>query len=83
MTILRSQIVKYKDSTDGRVGVYWTHLAEFFVRIGQFGIARDVFEEALSVETGGVATARDFAIVFNSYVKFEYAMIDAEQKIIS
>lgn len=49
-------------------GETWTHLAEFFIRQGQFGLARDIFEESIQ---NGVKTVRDFTIVFNSYVKFE------------
>ena len=30
-------------------GVFWTYLAEFFIRQGQFGLARDIFEESLQM----------------------------------
>lgn len=53
------------------MGLLWTYLAEFFVRLGQFGVARDVFEEGLQIEVNGVKTVKDFTILFNSYLKFE------------
>jgi hypothetical protein len=61
-------IGKYNDSKVGYVGLLWTYLAEFFIRLGQFGVARDVFEEALSIEASGVKTIKDFTIVFNAYI---------------
>lgn len=50
-------------------------MAEFFIRQGQFGVARDIFEEAIDIESVGVNTVRDLAIVFNAYIRFERQII--------
>jgi len=78
ITVIRNLIQKYNESKLGYVGLLWVYLAEFFIRLGQFGLARDIFEEALQIEPNGVKTARDFTIVFNSYVKFERQMMAFE-----
>ena len=59
-------------------GLYWTFLAEFFIRQGQFGLARDIFEESLEI---GVDSVKDFTIIFNSYVKFEQQMMLFEESL--
>jgi len=61
--ILRHGIRKYTDE----VGKLWIFLADYYTRLGLFGKARDVFEEALAT----ITTARDFGIIFNAYMKFE------------
>lgn len=61
--IIRHGIRKYTDE----VGKLWIYLAEYYIRLGLFGKARDVFEEALA----NITTARDFGIIFNAYMKFE------------
>jgi pre-mRNA-splicing factor SYF1 len=68
--LIRHALSRYTDE----VGRLWIFLADYFLRQGLFGRARDVFEEALS----SVTTARDFGIVFNAYMKFEEQMIEAE-----
>jgi pre-mRNA-splicing factor SYF1 len=68
--IIRHGIRKYTDE----VGKLWIFLADYYTRLGLFGRARDVFEEALAT----IITARDFGIIFNSYMKFEEQMIEAE-----
>ena len=40
--------------------------------MGQFSLAREVFEEALAQ----LASVRDFGVIFNAYVKFEEAMLE-------
>ena len=62
--LIRHALRRYTDE----VGKLWICLADYYIRQGLFGSARDVFEEAVSV---GVTTARDFGIVFNAYMKFE------------
>lgn len=68
--VIRHALRRYTDE----VGRLWICLADFYLRQGLFGRARDVFEEAIS----SVATARDFGIIFNAYMKFEEQMIEAE-----
>lgn len=69
--LIRHALRRYTDE----VGRLWICLADYHLRQGLFGRTREVFEEALA---SGVATARDFGIVFNAYMKFEEQMIEAE-----
>ena len=66
--IVKFGILKYTDE----VGILWIRYADYFIKLGLFERARDVFEEAINK----VQTARDFGIVFNSYVKFEESMVE-------
>lgn len=68
--IIRHGIRKYTDE----VGKLWIFLADYYIRQGLFGRARDVFEEAIAT----ITTARDFGIIFNAYMKFEEQMVEAE-----
>ena len=70
--ILRNLIEKYKGSRE--VGPIWNKLALFFVRTGEFGLARDIFEEALA----DIRSVQDFSIVFNAYVQFEKQVMTVE-----
>lgn len=66
MIIIRQLIEKYKNQ---EVAHFWIYLAEFFTRTGEFGLARDIYEEALDVETSGsIRSISDFGVVFNAYV---------------
>ena len=38
------------------------------MRLGDFEMALEIFEEALETRINGVRTVRDFTIVFNAYV---------------
>jgi len=52
------------------------------MRLGEFGMARDIFEEALDTQSmGGVKTVRDFGLVFNAYLKFENQLLDIEDQL--
>ncbi|KAI4296973.1 hypothetical protein L6164_036886 [Bauhinia variegata] len=53
------------------VGWLWTSLAEYYIRRGLHGKARDVFEEGMST----VTTVRDFGVIFDSYSQFEESML--------
>lgn len=65
------------------MGQLWVYLAEFFIRLGQFGTARDVFEEAIdSQAAGSVKTVRDFGVVFNAYIRFEKQLLDIERQVL-
>jgi pre-mRNA-splicing factor SYF1 len=71
--IIRSGIVRFSDE----VGHLWCRLADFYVRMGQFEKARDVYEEALN----SVTTVRDFSVVFDSYVKVEESILSAKMSL--
>ncbi|OWZ24591.1 Pre-mRNA-splicing factor SYF1 [Phytophthora megakarya] len=68
--ILRSGMTRFSDE----VGRLWCSLATFFIRLGMFESARDVYEEGIRT----VATVRDFSMIFDAYVKFIEAMLTAE-----
>ncbi len=51
-------------------------MANYYIRQGLFEKARDIFEESLS----RISTARDFGLVFNSYLKFEEQLLKSEIK---
>ncbi|KDO33541.1 hypothetical protein SPRG_19174 [Saprolegnia parasitica CBS 223.65] len=68
--ILRSGLSLFTDE----VGRLWCALATYYIRLGMFESARDVYEEALLA----VLTVRDFSVIFDAYVKFIEAMIAAE-----
>jgi pre-mRNA-splicing factor SYF1 len=68
--LIRHALRRYTDE----VGRLWICLADYHLRQGLFGRAREIFEEAIA----SVATARDFGIVFNAYMKFEEQMVEAE-----
>jgi pentatricopeptide repeat protein len=65
--IIRSGIAKFSDE----VGRLWCALADYYIRLGQFEKARDVYEEAIN----SVVTVRDFTIVFDAYVKVEESVL--------
>ncbi|KUF89320.1 hypothetical protein AM588_10005568 [Phytophthora nicotianae] len=68
--ILRSGMTRFSDE----VGRLWCSLATYFVRLGLFESARDVYEEGIRT----VVTVRDFSMIFDAYVKFIEAMLTAE-----
>lgn len=48
-------------------------LSDYYIRLGDFDKARDVFEEALE----SIDNVKDFSVIFSSYCKFEEEMITA------
>ena len=72
--IIRSGITKFSDE----VGRLWNSLADYYIRLGQFERARDVYEEAI----GSVTTVRDFSIIFDAYVKVEESILTAKIRIL-
>lgn len=68
--MIRAGIRRFTDET----GRLWCALADFFIRLGLFEKARDVYEEGLSM----VMTVRDFSIVFDTYALFEESMLTAK-----
>ena len=77
--IIRYGLNKYTDEVvslniNKNQGRLWVSLANYFIRQGLFEKARDIFEESLSK----INTARDFGLIFNSYLKFEEQLIKSE-----
>ena len=70
--LLRHAIRRFTEES----GRLWVLLADYYSRLGLFGRARDVFEEALAQLT----SVRDFGLIFNAYLKFEEAMLDHENQ---
>ncbi|GAO46988.1 hypothetical protein G7K_1202-t1 [Saitoella complicata NRRL Y-17804] len=74
--IIRSGIQKFTDQR----GKLWTSLATYFISLGDFERARDIFEEGITT----VITVRDFTQVFDAYAEYEESLIaekmqDAEE----
>ena len=67
--IIRSGIAKYVDE----VGNLWTKLATYHIKKGHFSKARYTYEESLQK----IMTARDFGIIYNSFLKFEEELVHA------
>ena len=65
--IIRSGIERFTDQR----GKLWAGLATYWITVGNFERARDVFEEGITT----VMTVRDFTIVFDSYAEFEESII--------
>lgn len=72
--IIRSGITRFSDE----VGRLWNSLADYYIRLGQFERARDVYEEAIN----SVTTVRDFSIVFDMYVKVEESVLTAKIRLL-
>jgi pre-mRNA-splicing factor SYF1 len=72
--IIRSGISKFSDE----VGMLWNSLADFYIRLGQFEKARDIYEEAITT----VRTVRDFTIIFDEYVKVEESIVTAKLRLL-
>ena len=54
-------------------GTLWTKLAQFHIRMGEFELARSIYEEAME----SVVRVRDFSLIFDGYIKFEEGVIEA------
>ena len=82
--ILRTGIKKF----DQNSGKLWCYLATYFIMIGNFDRARDVYvvitvhwchdryEEGLQT----VMTVRDFSTIFDSYMEFEYQILNTSEQ---
>jgi len=70
--IIRQGLRKFK----AEVGRLWCSLADYFIRLGHFEKARDVYEEAMDT----VMTARDFSMIFDAFSQFEESMITAKME---
>lgn len=71
--IIRGGISRFSDE----VGRLWCRLADYYIRLGQFEQAREIYEEAINT----VKTVRDFTIVFDAYVKVEESILSAKMQI--
>ena len=67
--IIRDGLRRFSDET----GRLWCALANYYIRLGAFDRARDVFEGALTT----VVTVRDFGMVFDAFAAFEEQMLSA------
>ena len=67
--LIRDAIEKYEEER----GKLWVKLSDYYIRLGDFDKARDVFEEALE----SIDNVKDFSVIFSSYCKFEEEMITA------
>ena len=53
-------------------GTLWAKLANYFVSLGEFDMARSVYEEAMEA----VSRVRDFSILFDAYSQLEEAVLE-------
>jgi pre-mRNA-splicing factor SYF1 len=58
---------------DAMEGFVWNQLADWWIRRGEFQLARSVYEEALEA----VSTVRDFTILLDAYLQFEEGLLEA------
>jgi len=72
--ILRSGLERFTDE----VGRLWCALSNYFIRLGHFERARDVYEEGIQ----SVITVRDFSMIFDAYVQFEEALLEAKAELL-
>jgi pre-mRNA-splicing factor SYF1 len=54
-------------------GTLWSKLADYYVRQGEFEMAKSIYEEALE----SVTRVRDFSILFDAYVQLEEGVVEA------
>jgi pre-mRNA-splicing factor SYF1 len=54
-------------------GVVWNQLAEYYIRRGEFQLARSIYEEAMQQ----VSKVRDFTILLDAYLQFEEGLLEA------
>jgi len=60
-------------------GTLWTKLAQFHIRMGEFELARSIYEEAME----NVTRVRDFSLIFDGYIKFEEGVIEAMMELMN
>nr|CCA17964.1 premRNAsplicing factor SYF1 putative [Albugo laibachii Nc14] len=71
--ILRSGMKRFTDE----VGRLWCSLATYYIRLGSFESARNIYEEGIQT----VLTVRDFSMIYDAYVQFLEAMTTAEMRV--
>ena len=62
------------ESSENNKGRLWCSLANYHSRLGNFEEAEKIYENACKT----VVTAKDFSIVYDSYIKLEETIISAE-----
>ena len=65
--IVRSGLQRFPDQK----GILWVGLARYYINLGAYERARDIFEEGITT----VMTVRDFSVVFDTYAEAEEALI--------
>ncbi|CAG8634968.1 6472_t:CDS:10 [Paraglomus brasilianum] len=70
--IIRSGIRRFTD----QVGRLWNSLASYYIKLGHFEKARDVYEEGIKT----VMTVRDFSQIFDAYAEFEESVMSAKME---
>jgi pre-mRNA-splicing factor SYF1 len=68
--VIRSGIKRYAHE----VGNLYNALADYYIRLGLFEKARDVYEEGIT----SVNTVRDFVLIFDAYTKYEESLLTAK-----
>jgi pre-mRNA-splicing factor SYF1 len=70
--IIRSGL-KQCDTYQGKL---WICLADYYIRLGHFEKARDIFEDGIRM----VMSVRDFSQIFDAYAQFEESVISAHME---
>ena len=70
--VIRSGIKRYAHE----VGNLYNALADYYIRLGLFEKARDVYEEGIT----SVHTVRDFTLIFDAYTKYEESLLTAKME---
>lgn len=66
-SIVRSGLERFPDQR----GILWVGLARYYINLGAYERARDVFEDGITT----AMTVRDFSVVFDTYAEAEEALI--------
>lgn len=69
---IREQQAQLQASLGELEGTLWNKLSLYYIRSGEFEVARSIYEEAMEC----VSRVRDFSLIFDSYVKFEENVIE-------
>jgi pre-mRNA-splicing factor SYF1 len=54
-------------------GILWAKLATYFIRLGNFDMARSIYEEGMEA----VSRVRDFSILYDAYSQLEEGILEA------
>ena len=70
--VIRTGISKFPD----RQGELWNSLSDYYIRLGMFSKAIEVFEEGLE----SIQTVVDFSIIFESYQNFLQLLVQSQME---